>query len=360
LYASSTSHDHYAPVKIALAVLVVLGCAPEQTVATNTRRGRVPAVVDPIDNPTTAPKVELGRLLFHDPILSSDRKVACATCHGQIWGLSDGLQYSVGIDGIGPAGTGRHGPTHTRRNASTLWNAAYRTSLFWDGRAHTLEEQCVGPMNDPLELGRPPQEVARELVAFPEYARMFRLAFPNESQPVSASNVVRAIAAFERTLVSTYAPYDRYVDGDTGALEVRAVRGLALFRSLQCESCHTPPLFEREHYALSLAPPSERADTGRMEVTHAGQDRGKFVVATLRNVGETAPYFHNGTVATLPEAIALEAVGRPGGRVLTSDETNDLVAFLRGGLTDLHAQPERPDSVPSGLMVPADGYRIPR
>jgi cytochrome c peroxidase len=347
-------------VRLAIAVLGVLGCASEPTVAVNTRRGRVPQVVDPVDNPTTAPKVELGRLLFHDPILSSDRKVACATCHGQIWGLSDGLQYSVGIGGIGPAGTGRRGPTHTRRNASTLWNAAYRTALLWDGRVHTLEEQCVVPMNDPLELGRSPQEIARELVTIPEYARWFRLAFPNESQPISGSNVVKAIAAFERTLVSTYAPYDRYMEGDTGALDARATRGLTLFRSLQCDSCHTPPLFERERYAPSLAPPSELEDMGRMEVTRVEQDRGKFLVPTLRNVGETAPYFHNGTIGTLTEAVALEAQGRSGGRVLTSDETNDLVTFFRAGLTDLHAQPERPDSVPSGLMVPADGYRIPR
>ncbi len=344
------------------AALLVAACAAEPSPpAGPTARGRFPAVPVPADNPMNPAKVELGRLLFHDPILSTDRQVACATCHGQIWGLSDGLPRSIGVGGVGPAGTGRRGPTHTRRNSSTLWNAAYREGLFWDGRARSLEAQALGPMNSPDELGRAPDDVARDLAAIPEYARRFAEAFAGEREPVTGANLVRAVAAFERTLVSTYAPYDRYVDGDTGALDARATLGLRLFEALRCGECHAPPAFERERYDPSLVASSPDApDEGRFEVTHDPADRGRFRVPTLRNVGETAPYFHDGSEPDLARAAALEAERRPGGRALTEGERGDLVAFLRAGLTDLHAQPERPDTVPSGLMVPADGYRIPR
>lgn len=342
------------------ALALVAACASDPGVVPPAR-GRFPAVPTPVANPTTAAKVELGRLLFHDPLLSRDRMVACATCHGQIWGLSDGLARSVGLDGVGPAGTGRHGPNVTRRNASTLWNVAYRANLFWDGRAASLEAQALAPLRDPAEMGRDPDDVARDLAAIPAYVSLFRAAFTNDPAPVTSVNMVRAIAAFERTLVSDYAPYDRYVDGDTGALDARATRGLALFAALRCGQCHTAPMFESERYETSFVEGiSGVTDEGRYEVTGDPADRGRYRVPTLRNVGETFPYFHNGAVRELGDAVALEAAHRPGARALTPAERDDVTAFLRAGLTDMHAQPERPDVVPSGLMVPADGYRIPR
>lgn len=348
--------------RLAALALVTAACADEASVPPpSALRGRFPPMRIPADNPMRAAKAELGRMLFYDPILSTDRRVACATCHGEIWGLSDGLPRSVGVGGIGPVGTGRHGPTTTRRNASTLWNAAWRAALFWDGRSPSLEDQILGPMRAAEELGRPPDEVARELASIDGYVTLFRAAFPGEASPVTGDNLRRAIAAFERTLVSTYSPYDRYLDGDTGALDARATRGLTLFTALRCDACHTPPMFDRERYEPTLvAPDPSHPDDGRAEVTRDSADRGRFLVPTLRNVGESAPYFHDGSVSDLAAAVSLEARGRPGARALTDAERDDVVAFLRAGLTDLHASPERPVSVPSGLEVPVDGYRVPR
>ncbi|MFO0608113.1 MAG: cytochrome c peroxidase [Polyangiales bacterium] len=350
------------PARLA-ALCLAAGCASEPIAPVgDSLRGAFPPVPVPADNPMSAAKVELGRLLFHDPILSTDRQVACVTCHGQIWGLSDGLRVSVGVGGVGPAGTGRRGPNVTRRNASTLWNVAWRPALFWDGRAASLEEQALGPMRDPRELGRPPEDVAADLARIPAYGRLFADAFPGEAPAVSARNLVRALAAFQRTLVSTWAPYDRYTAGDRGALGTQAVRGLNLFQTLGCVACHAPPTFDRMVYEPSFSPgtPGAPSDDGRAEVTGRAEDRGRFLVPTLRNVGETGPYFHDGAVGSLADAVSLEATHRPGSRALTPAERDDLVAFLREGMTDLHRLPERPDAVPSGLMVPLDGYRIPR
>jgi len=345
----------------AVAATLVACAAPDPSPVGERLRGTFPPVPIPPDNPMNPAKVELGRLLFHDPILSSDRQVACVTCHGQIWGLSDGLPVSVGVGGIGPAGTGRHGPNVTRRNASTLWNVAWRPALFWDGRTPSLEAQALEPLRDPRELGRPPEDVARDLAAIPAYARLFAEAFPGDRAPVTVTHLAQALAAFERTLTSTWAPYDRYQAGDTGSLGAQAVRGMNLFQTLRCTACHAPPTFDRSVYEPSLTPARAGVmDEGRAEVTGRADDRRRFLVPTLRNIAETAPYFHDGTVATLADAVALEAAGRPGARALSTAERDDVVTFLREGMTDLARLPERPKAVPSGLMVPLDGYRIPR
>ena len=316
----------------------------------------MPAPPVPPDNPITAEKVELGRLLFHDPILSADRQVACVTCHGQIWGLSDGLQYSIGVGGVGPAGTGRTGPTHTRRNAQTLWNAAFRRELFHDGRARSLEEQILFPLADPAEMGRDPEEIVAELRTIDGYRALFAAAFPGDDEPITVQRMLEAIASFERTLVSDHAPYDRYVAGDDGALSQEAVRGMFLFAEKGCAGCHEPPLFESGRYEPSLAPPGEAEDLGRFEVTGREEDRRRFRVPTLRNVRETDPYFHNGTVRDLEAAIRIEARGAP----LADDEVAAIAEFLRKGLMDKSREPKRALQVPSGLPVPLDGYQVPR
>ncbi len=317
----------------------------------------VPAVVDPADNPTTPAKVELGRMLFHDPILSSDRAVACVTCHGEIWGLSDGLEFSIGVGGVGPAGTGRTGPTHTQRNSQTVWNTAYRTVLFWDGRAASLEDQVDGPLNNPVELGRTADEVAVDLATFGGYVTLFQAAFPGDAQPITAANLRRALAAFERTLVSTASPYDQYAAGDRRALAADAVRGMFLLQDAGCTSCHEPPLFASDRFETAgVAPVAGVPDDGRFEVTGDPADHGKYRVPTLRNIRETAPYMHTGTIWTLADAVRSHGANR----VLTQGEIDDLVAFLRDGLIDTTRSPERATTVPSGLPVPLDGYEVPR
>lgn len=340
-----------------LPLLLAAACSSADELPLPRAASPFPPMPVPAQTAVTPARVELGRLLFHDPILSSDRKVACVTCHGQIWGMSDGLPRSIGIGGVGPAGTGRTGPTHTRRNASSLWNAAWREGLLWDGRARSLEEQILAPLADATELGRSADDVARDLAAIPAYAAMFAEAFPGERAPINAANLLRAIATFERTLVSDHAPWDRLQRGDALALDARETLGWQRFVARGCDTCHAPPLFEREAYARGA---TASGDDGRSEVTGRPEDRGTFRVPTLRNVRESAPYFHDGSVATLEEAVSVEARVRGDGTPMPEEERDAIVAFLRGGLTDRSREPARPDSVPSGLAVPVDGYRIPR
>ncbi|MEP7126918.1 MAG: cytochrome c peroxidase [Byssovorax sp.] len=319
----------------------------------------VPRAPEPADNPGTPAKIDLGELLFYDPILSTDLATACASCHSEIWGMSDGLPVSIGVDGVGPTGPGREGPNVTRRNAATLWNVAYRPLLFADGRTKTLEEQVLGPLHEAKELGREPAAVVADLADIPEYAQRFGAAFPDDAKPVSILNLQRAIAAFERTLVSDRSPYDHYVAGDAGALSAAALRGMSLFAEVGCSTCHAPPLFEQSRFvARGLAPIPGVVDDGRQEVTHDPADHAAFRVATLRNVRETGPYFHTGAVETLDDAVRHEAA--LASRAVTDAEIADVVAFLNKGLTDPSRSPSRPRTVPSGLAVPVDGFRIPR
>ena len=321
----------------------------------------IPAAPEPADNPGTAAKVALGRILFYDPVLSSDRTVACATCHSEVWGMSDGLPRSIGVGGKGPTGPGRVGGAETRRNAQTLWNVAYRQALFWDGRAATLEHQALAPLHQAGELGRDPEAVVAELGHLPEYVALFTEAFPGPS-PVSVESLVRALAAFERTLVSDRAPYDHYVRGDAGSLSETSKRGMFLFAEAGCAGCHVPPTFDSPGYAdrhlAALDGVIERRDPGREGVTHLRADRQAFRVPTLRNVRETGPYFHNGAVDTLEDAVRHEA--GLGARALGDDEIHAITTFLDKGLIDPSRSPGRPAQVPSGYPVPLDGFRIPR
>ncbi len=314
----------------------------------------------PADNPITKAKTELGLLLFYDPIVSTDREVACVTCHSELWGMSDGLPLSVGVDGVGPVGTGREGPNKTRRNSPTLWNSAWRGPVFWDGRAETLEEQVLGPFETPEELGRNVDEVVADLAGIPEYRDLFSAAFPDDAEPVTVINLQKAVATFERTLVSNRAAYDNYVRGDEGALGEEAVRGMYLLDELGCVSCHVPPLFDSPLYEDRRVPahPDVPDDLGRFEATSIDEDRTRFRVPSLRNLRESAPYFHTGTVETLEEAIAHEA--GVDGRTLTEDEVRAIAKFIVAGLNDETKKPVRPLAVPSGLQVPLDGFRIPR
>jgi cytochrome c peroxidase len=319
-----------------------------------------PALVDPADNPTTEAKIELGRNLFYDPVLSSDRKVACATCHSEIWGLGDGLPLSVGVGGVGPVGPGRTGPNQTKRNAPTLWNVAYREALFWDGRTPTLEEQALLPLANPVELNRAAEEVVAELRKNKEYLALFAVAFGESASPVSSDNLGKALAAFQRTMISNRSPYDRYVRGDVGALRPLALEGMFLFGEAGCAGCHAPPFFASNRYARRL--PSQQ-DDGRYALTKQDDDRGAFRVPTLRNLRETGPYFHDGSVASLDAAVGIEidnCVRDLGLRSFTKSEQGAIAEFIRKGLMDRSREPDRPEQVPSGLQVPLDGFRIVR
>ena len=311
-----------------------------------------PPTNDPADNPTTPERVELGRLLFFDPVLSEGNDVACATCHHPDLGFSDGRPTSVAAGGASPA-----------RNALTLWNVAYSQSLFWDGRVGTLEEQALVPLTHADEMAvADPATMAAELQAIPAYAALFESAFGIAPAEISADHVARALAAFQRSLISDNSPFDRYAAGDFDALTPAQRRGLAIFRSgaTRCFECHGAPTFASDTFRV-IGVPSD--DPGRAAVADDGVF-GAFKVPTLRNVALTAPYMHDGSLATLEEVIDFYRDG--GGRAhdfdkvdvfvnpftLSEQERADLLAFLYA-LTDESGRPQIPASVPSGLPVVA-------
>ena len=313
-------------------------------------------------------RVALGRLLYFDAILSGSNDMSCATCHHPDLGLSDGRGQSMGKGGTG-LGPERTGGAVVKRGAPTLWNAAFNQRQFWDGRASDLEDQARFPITSPIEMGQEPEELVQELKAIPEYVRLFDEAFAGEQgSAVTFENTTRAIAAFERTLVSDASPFDRYRMGDPTALTPAERRGLTLFRSLKtrCFECHGFPTFANPDFKIIGVPDlaGQERDLGRAETGAGPAYEGAFKVPTLRNVALTAPYMHNGRYKTLEEVLAFYAKG--GGRgeglevknlddkirvfSLSTGEQQDLIAFLKS-LTDETRLPEIPDRVPSGRPV---------
>lgn len=324
-----------------------------------------PALVPPSSEPTLpvfpgGPPVDevvadLGRLLFYDPILGRDGETACATCHSEEWGMSDGLPTSIGVGGGRLTGPGRAGAEPMTRNAPTLWNVAFRQSLFLDGRETSLERQVSAPMSSTIELDKPIELVVSDLAEIPEYVALFQAAFGSDDA-VSEVNLRRAVAEFQRTLVSSRSLYDGFQAGDPLALSELMQDGLARFEDLGCARCHQPPTFDSEaFYDRGIG----QGDRGRAAVTGRPEDERAFRVPTLRNVRLTEPYFHDGSVVSLEDAIAHE-VWLETGRAASDDEIEALFAFLGRALVDRSREPHRPESVPSGLPVPIDGFRVLR
>lgn len=297
-------------------------------------------------------RLELGRLLFYDPILSIDKETACATCHSDKWAMSDGLTRSIGHGSGLLAGPQRSGGTMVRRNSQALFNLAFRETLLWDGRSESLEEQALMPLESEDELSIEPQVVVGELTGVEEYVELFKAAFPDDPR-VSVENMASALAAMQRTIVSNRSLYDGYVGGDLGALDDDAIDGMFRFAEHGCDGCHTPPLFESEVFAdRNVADLEGVEDEGLAEVTERPSDRGKFRTPALRNIALTSPYFHNGSVALLADAVRheLEQSGEP----YTEEDVSRITDFIGGALKDDSKKPNRPSSVPSGLALPLD------
>jgi cytochrome c peroxidase len=306
-----------------------LGSTPPQPYLVTLPMGARATLPVPADNPLTSARVALGRRLFFEQRLSRDGSVACASCHAPNRAFTDGRERPLGVGGV-----------RGRRNAPTLINRAYGRSFFWDGRAATLEEQALQPMVSPHEMANTHQEIVRRLAMDPSYRRDFERAFGTED--ITIGLVARAIAAFERTLVAGGSAFDRLATvGDSAALLPEARRGLELFRGrARCIVCHEPPLFTEERFhntgvAWRNGPP---ADSGRYEVSRRADDVGAFKTPTLREVERTAPYMHDGSIATLEEVVDfydrggipnpyLDPLIRP--LRLTSEEKQALLAFLR-------------------------------
>jgi len=278
----------------------------------------------PANNPTTAEKVELGRVLFHDPRLSSTGTVSCASCHNVMAGGEDSRPNSMGV----------HGQTGGR-SAPTVWNSAFSKVQFWDGRAASLEDQAAGPVTNPIEMGMKSwDDVVVRLKAIDGYQVAFKKAFPDEQ--ISKDTATKAIAAYERTLITPNSAYDKYAKGNKSALNAQEVRGLKLMAGIGCLSCHSGAAFNgngdfREFPAIYNAYLEKQYqfsnDKGLFEVTNKQEDEHFFKIPTLRNIALTAPYFHNGSVKTLEKAVKVMATVQLG-RKLSTDEVSDIVAFL--------------------------------
>jgi cytochrome c peroxidase len=284
-------------------------------------------VTFPVDNPLTAEKVELGKLLYFDTRLSKDSTVSCATCHDPKKAWAENRPTSEGI-----------GKQVGNRNSPTVINATYATSQFWDGRAKTLEEQAIGPIENPIEMGHDLDAMISDLSKLEGYSERFQKVF---GTPITKDGVAKAIAAFERTVLSGNSPYDRYKAGDETALNDSQKRGLALFED-NCSTCHAPPTFSNyRFYNAGVGMDQEKPDEGRKKASGKDGDLGKFRVPALREVEKTFPYFHNGKTATLEEAVALMAEGGKDTpnlsaqikvireSKLTSENQKDLVEFLK-------------------------------
>ena len=395
--------------------LVLVGTLRVSTVVAQTRLAALPSEVGvPADNPTTPERVALGRLLFWDPILSGQKDVACATCHHPAFGYSDGLDLSIGTHGVG-LGTTRTfavgAPARlVKRNSQTIVNVAFnglrastgdsavaaKAPMFWDLRVRSLESQALEPIKALEEMrgdaytgDRALSEVVARLSANAEYRAMFARAFGGNT-PVSEPTLGRALAAFQRTIVATQSPFDRYMRGDTTAMTPLQLRGMERFQSIGCVNCHSGPMFSDFNAHVLGVPDNQKlpaTDTG-VSASHA------FRTASLRNLGSTAPYMHNGAFRTLDDVVNFYqrisggggrggggrgGPGGPGGRGgggrgvnplvgrnqidplarqlnMRGRGQSDLIAFLRA-LDDPNFDRTIPDRVPSGLAV---GGRIER
>jgi cytochrome c peroxidase len=276
------------------------------------------------ENPITAAKVELGKILYFDTRLSKDGNVSCNSCHALATFGVDNLPLS-------PGDSGELGG----RNSPTVLNAALHLAQFWDGRARDVEEQAGMPILEPDEMAIPSEEfLVERLAGFADYRALFAEAFPEEAEPLSYRNIEKALAAFERTLL-TPSRFDDYLRGDAQALTGDEQEGLRTFMAFGCSACHngyTVGGYSFRKFGLHgeywVHTQSASIDEGRFLATGDEADRYLFKVAALRNVAETAPYFHDGSVATLEEALRVMGKAQLG-RELSSEEAEAMAAFLR-------------------------------
>lgn len=300
-------------------------------------------------NPITPEKVALGRMLYFDTRLSKNHDLSCASCHDlEKYGVdardTSGVRNKTSLGHRGQLGD---------RNSPSVYNAGLHFAQFWDGRARDLEDQAKGPVLNPVEMAMPDEAtVVATLQSIPGYVEAFGAAFPGDAQPVSYDNMAKAIGAFERGLV-TPSPFDELLGGKLTALDGKQLEGLQLFLDVGCTQCHNGPgvgggMFQK----LGAVKPWEGIkDLGRAKVTQAKNDELVFKVPSLRNITETGPYLHDGSIATLPEMVQKMAQHQLAKGELSEQELSALVAFLgslTGALpTEYIAKPTLPESGPS-------------
>jgi cytochrome c peroxidase len=318
-----------------LSLVLVVGTADAaEKVAT------LPAVPVPKDNPLSDAKISLGKQLYFDGRLSSNDQVSCATCHDPAKGYSNGEAFAVGTEG--KAGG---------RNTPTVINAAYQDFQFWDGRAKTLEDQALGPIQNPIEMNMPLEKLIPKLNAIAGYRQQFQDVFGTDVTP---DGIAKAIAAYERTVISTDAPYDRFVAGNKEALSASAQRGMKLFfGKANCSACHSGPNFTDN--AFHNIGYGDGNDKGRAEISKLPGDTGSFKTPTLREVAKSAPYMHEGGLATLEAVVEhYNKGGTPNEYLdeeiaplkLTAEEMADLVKFMVEGLSSESYPAHTPPTLP--------------
>jgi cytochrome c peroxidase len=299
----------------------------------------LPPVSHPQDNLPTPEKISLGMQLYFDGRLSADNKVSCATCHDPSKCFSNGEQFATGIEG-----------KKGGRNSPTVINVAYQKFQFWDGRAKSLEDQALGPIQNPIEMNMPLDALVAKLNGISGYKEQFQKVFGTD---VTSEGIAKAIAAYERTILSGDAPYDKFKAGDTTALTEAAHRGMTLFfGKAKCVSCHAGPNFTDNGFHNIGVPGN---DDGRSVISKAEGERGAFKTPTLREIAKSGPYMHDGSLKTIEEVIAHYVKGGTQNPQLdeelyplklSPEETSDLVTFLKEGLSSssypAHAAPELP------------------
>ena len=319
---------------LGLGLIVAAGCilagfAPAQDKQPFATPAGLKPLSIPDDNPLTVQKIELGKQLYFDPRLSIDNTVSCASCHDPAKGWSNGERFATGIKG-----------QKGGRSAPTIINAAYQDFQFWDGRAHRVEGQALGPIQNPIEMGMKLDDLVVKLNKIAGYKQQFQSIFGTD---VTTDGIAKAIASFERTVLSGDAPFDRYKAGDKSALSAAALRGFdVFFNKAHCSACHQGPNFtDGAFHNLGVGIDDSNPDIGRQSETKLLGDRGAFKTPTLREIARSAPYMHDGRFKTLEEVVEYYVKGCTANAQLdeeifplklTPQQKADLVTFLKEGL----------------------------
>jgi cytochrome c peroxidase len=345
-------HDRLLIALAAASALLVTTASHAQDADLRTQAAGIfkplPKTMPSPDNPITPEKVALGRLLFFETRVSEDGTVSCARCHLPWLYATDGLEKPIGAEH-------RVNP----RNAPTVLNAALQISAHWRGDRKSVEDQATKALVGPPSFGNPNYEAAMARIkAIPAYPPLFAKAFPKDADPVTPENWGKAIGAYERTLV-TPSPFDRYLSGDESALGADAKAGLREFMQTGCIACHNGVdvgggMYQKfglvEDYWKATGSPTP--DKGRFDVTKDPADMYVFKVPSLRNVAMTPPYFHDGSVATLPEAVRVMARVQLG-RKLTDEQIGRIVAFLQSLTGSLPEDLATSPVLPAASFVPS-------
>src|SRR5215213_3169941 len=284
----------------------------------------------PADNPMTAEKVALGRQLFFDERLSVDGSKSCYSCHVCEKGLTDGLPKAIGP-----------GNKQLPRSSPTLWNIGYHKEFYWDGRSGSLEKQALAAWTG-ANMGAKAEEIVAKLNGLQGYKAQFQKVFQSDPTPDS---VVKAIAAFERTIISGNTAWDRWKAGDNRAINQSAWRGWNIFQAIKCNNCHDGVLFtDQQYHNIGIGMDQKEPDVGRFKVTNKPEDTGAFKTPTLRDIAKSAPYFHDGSAKTLEEAVDIMlAGGKPNKHLdrknlephkILPEQREDLNNFLRSLTVD--------------------------